>query len=68
MIFQKWQSSLSFSEIIRAIPIKDVTALYTPYHEIDIRQFVDKMNELYRNVNLDTNLKRIQISRVIRDA
>ena len=63
LAYYQWQSALSFSEIIRCIPIKDVTALYTPYHEMDIRQFVDKMNELYRKVNSDTNLKRIRISR-----
>ena len=32
-------------------------ALYSPYHEMDIRQFVDKMNELYRKAKPETNLK-----------
>lgn len=35
-------------------------ALYSPYHEMDIRQFVDKMNELYRAAKPDTNLKLLR--------
>ena len=31
-----------------------------PYHEMDIRQFVDKMNELYREAIHETNLKRLR--------
>jgi transcriptional regulator with XRE-family HTH domain len=34
--------------------------LYEPYHEMDIRQFCDKMSELYRMKRPDTNLKRIR--------
>lgn len=36
---------------------KDIIALYSLYHEMDIRQFVDKMNELYRVAKPVTNLK-----------
>lgn len=39
---------MSFEEIVRYVPIKDIMALYSPYHEMDIRQFTDKMNELYK--------------------
>ena len=34
--------------------------LYTPYHEMDVRQFVDKMNELYREAKPETNLKELR--------
>ena len=34
--------------------------LYTPYHEMDIRQFVDKMNELYHEAKPETNLKELR--------
>lgn len=36
-------------------------SLYMPYHEMDIRQFVDKMNELYRIAKPDTNLKIMRL-------
>lgn len=54
----QWETALDFEEIIRFAPIHYVRALYSPYHEMDIRHFIDKMNELYRETNPDTNLKR----------
>lgn len=32
--------------------------LYSPYHEMDIRQFCDKMNALYRAAQPETQLKQ----------
>lgn len=57
LAYYQWETSLSFAEIVRNIPIRDILALYSPYHEMDIRQFVDKMNELYRAAKPETNLK-----------
>jgi len=34
--------------------------MYDPYHEMDIRQFVDKLNEMYRNAKPETNLKTLR--------
>ncbi len=33
---------------------------YSPYHEMDIRHFCDKMNELYRAANPETRLKSLR--------
>lgn len=57
LAYYQWETAMIFSDIICHIPIKDIMALYTPYHEMDIRQFVDKMNELYRTTKSETNLK-----------
>lgn len=57
LAYYQWETGLSFGEIIRYIPIRDIQAFYSPYHEMDIRQFVDKMNELYRSAKPETNLK-----------
>lgn len=54
----QWETALSFEEITKFIPIHHVKALYSPYHEMDIRHFIEKMNELYREAKPDTNLKR----------
>lgn len=54
----QWETSLSFEEITKFIPIYYVKALYSPYHEMDIKHFIEKMNELYREAKPDTNLKR----------
>jgi len=57
LAYYQWLCSMSFAEINRYVPIMDVVALYTPYHEMDIRQFADKMDALYREAKPDTNLK-----------
>ena len=57
LAYYQWYTSESFAEITKYIPIKDIVVLYSPYHEMDIRQFVDKMNELYRKAKPETNLK-----------
>jgi len=60
LAYYQWKTSLDFSEIIRYIPIKEIRDLYSPYHEMDIRQFVDKMNSLYRERKPETNLKLLR--------
>ena len=57
LAYYQWETSMRFSEIVRYIPIKDIEALYSPYHEMDIRQFADRMNMLYRAAKPETNLK-----------
>lgn len=60
LAYYQWETSMSFSEIIRYIPIKDIKALYSPYHEMDIRQFVNQMNVLYKASKPETNLKLLR--------
>ncbi len=57
LAYYQWETALPFDEIVRCIPIVDIRAMYSPYHEMDIRQFVDKMNERYRAAKPETNLK-----------
>ena len=57
LAYYQWATSLRMNEIVQYIPMKEIVALYSPYHEMDIRQFVDKMNDLYRVAKPDTNLK-----------
>ncbi len=46
---------MSFKEIVRYVPIKDMIALYNPYHEMDIHQFIDKVNAMYKAVKPETS-------------
>ncbi len=62
LAYYQWAADLRFSAIQKAVPIEEIAALYEPYHEMDIRQFVDKMNELYKLSNPDTNLKRLRLA------
>lgn len=57
LAYYQWETGLSFEEIERYIPIIEIQSLYSPYHEMDIRQFVDKVNELYKKAKPETNLK-----------
>ena len=57
LAYYQWETSMSFAEIVRHVPIKDIVALYQPYHEMDTRQFVDKMNAMYKAAKPETNLK-----------
>ena len=60
LAYYQWETSMSFAEIIQYVPIEDIVALYSPYHEMDIRQFVDKMNAMYKAVKPQTNLKLLR--------
>ena len=46
LAYYQWFTALSFVEIMRFASIKDVVNLYSPFHEMDIQQFVDRMNEM----------------------
>ncbi|WP_458400944.1 helix-turn-helix domain-containing protein [Mailhella sp.] len=51
---------MRFADIIKAVPLEEIRALYSPYHEMEIRHFVDKMNELWLSQRAETNLKHLR--------
>lgn len=57
LAYYQWQRNVSFSKIIGVIPIKDILKLYSPYHEMDIRHFADRLDEIYSQHIKETNLK-----------
>lgn len=60
LAYYQWETGLSFEEIRKVCSLEQMVTLYSPYHEMDVRQFVDKINEWYRSSNPETNLKRIR--------
>lgn len=58
LAYYQWNTAMSFRDIENYAPIHYVRAMYSPYHEMDIKQFVDKMNEMYMNSKPETNLKK----------
>ena len=60
LAYYQWETALRFAEIVRYVPIKDIVRMYSPYHEMDIRQFCDRMNELYRTAQPESNLKLLR--------
>ena len=61
LAYFQWYTNLSFREIENYIPISEVLAMYSPYHEMDISQFCDKMIELYNKRKNNTNLKKLRL-------
>ena len=57
LAYYQWRRDLSFSDIEARIPIEDVLALYEPYHEMDERQFLDRMDEECARVAPATKLQ-----------
>ena len=57
LAYYQWKTAIPFAEIVKYIPIVEIKDLYSPYHEMDVRHFVDKMNELYNKAKPETNLK-----------
>jgi len=60
LAYYQWETAMSFSEIVRYVPLQDIVALYSPYHEMDIRHFVEKMNALYNTAKPEVNLKLLR--------
>lgn len=58
LAYYQWLYDISFSKISEKISIRDILTLYSPYHEMDIRQVVDKLDEMMINEDEDTNLKK----------
>lgn len=57
LAYYQWRRALSFSDIEACVPIEDVLALYEPYHEMDERQFLDRMDEECARVAPATKLQ-----------
>lgn len=55
--YYQWKSSMSFADIAGIVDISSVYQMYRKYHEMDITQFVDKLDDIYREKNPDTRLK-----------
>ena len=56
----QWFRGLAFSRIDSFASIDDIVAMYHPFHEMDISQFCDEMDRLYRLKFPERNLKRIR--------
>ena len=59
--YYQWETALSFEEIVNCVPIAEICLMYSPYHEMHIQQFVDRMNAYYRAMQPQTNLKKMRL-------
>ena len=58
LAFYQWYSGYSFMEILDAVPMTRLIAMYPVYHEMDILQFVDRMQEEMKKAYPQTRLRR----------
>jgi DNA-binding XRE family transcriptional regulator len=57
LAYYQWFSSRSFMDILTAVPLSRIIEMYRVYHEMDIQQFVDLMDELLKQYYPYTRLK-----------
>lgn len=60
LAWYQWETGMPFSMIVHYVPVKNIQAMYHPYHEMDIRQFADHMDELIQKAKPETNLKLLR--------
>ena len=46
LAYYQWRSGRPFREIEECVPIEMVCTFYNPYHEMDVEQFADRMEEI----------------------
>lgn len=61
LAYYQWDTGIAFKDIFDAEDIFKIKALYSPYHEMDIRHFCNLLNEMYLERNPMTNLKRYRL-------
>ena len=62
LAYYQWHTALCFSQITKFISIEEILEMYSPYHEMDIRQFCDRLSAIYDERKSMTNLKRIRLA------
>ena len=62
LAYYQWETALSFAEIVNCVPIVEICAMYSPYHEMNIKQFAERMNAYYRAMQPQTNLKKMRVT------
>lgn len=60
LAYYQWETAIPFSQILEHTPLDVIIRMYSPYHEMDIRHFCDRMNELYRDAQQEINLKQLR--------
>ena len=58
LAYYQWYSNMTFENIIAEIPISRIRNLYYPCHEMDIRQFIDRMNEIIERNHQESHNQR----------
>ena len=58
LAYYQWYSCKTFKDILSIVPLSEIISLYPIYHEMDISQFVDYMNDICQKRKKETNLAK----------
>ena len=57
LAFYQWYSNTAFMEILRVVPLGEIMVMYPAYHEMDVMQFADRMQERMNEARQQTKLR-----------
>ena len=62
LAFYQWYTSRSFMDILAAVPLSRIIAMYPVYHEMDIIRFTEHMDALIKDFYPVTRLKALRMN------
>ena len=62
LAYYQWYSGRSFMDILSAVTLSEIIRMYPVYHEMDIQQFVDRMEEILKEAYPATRLKTRRVT------
>ncbi len=68
LAYYQWETGIPFSDMEDIISIEEIRRLYHPYHEMDIRQLADFLNERYQKKKQESQLKTARMAAGITQA
>ena len=60
LAYFEWESGIPFESIVSKVPVSQIVNMYSPYHEMDIRQFSDEMYILINRQQDTSALARLR--------
>ncbi len=64
----QWYTGRRFKDIFEYAPLSKIISMYSVYHEMDITQFIDAIEQLYTKTDAETKLKQIRENRGLSQA
>lgn len=57
LAYYQWYRNMHFSEIVDSVSIGDIRNMYDKYHEMDIRHFAERMDQLCHEMRRESRVK-----------
>lgn len=61
LAYYQWLRSISFARIASVVPPSAIRDLYPAFHEMDVKQLVDRIDELFEQANPTTQLQQRRV-------